>query len=145
MIGKSLFFADIDVTVRNWHKEVEHLVRAAPDWYEISRRDAYELQVNIRTNSRVISIKERAARLLLSVDFEHGPFGALFILAVGKRLEATVFDDMEQPVSVDRYDPSASWLNGVEHQISAAAAEALGLKHPGPKYREGKLPPRLCV
>jgi len=138
-----MLYAEAPLPTRQWRQDVVDLLEAAPEYFELAAVEDVELWVRIKSNDVILKIKERANQTaLLSADQQHGPFAALFILALANRLGADVYAYNEL-VPFRPYNPSAAWLAGGDGDQVAAAAEALGVKPPGLKFKAGKQPPRL--
>lgn len=144
MVEKLLLAAEASLPTKQWRQDVLDLIEAAPDWFELAAKEVGELWVRIKPNGRILKIKARAnLKALLSADEQHGPLGALFVLALANKLGAEVFDAENKLVPFRPYNPSAAWLAGSDENQVAAVSEALGVKPPGPKFKTGKQPLRL--
>lgn len=143
---KTTVVGDFAVKSSDWQDEVKNLVMSSAEWFEIVSSSNKELRVAIRSNGSELKLKERSnAKMNLSADESHGPLGALFIVALGKKLAVDLYDEDLQLLKPTPFNATAKWLCGASYQTIASVAEALGLKPLGPRYRDGKRPPRLTL
>ena len=144
MVSKPMLFADVALPSSAWRTEVTELIQSATEWFETIADNETGISVKILSNNEVFAIKERASlTALISADENHGPFGALLVLALAKKFGAVAYDAYSEVVPLKPFNPSATWLSGADGKAVAAVAEALGLKAPGLKFKPGKQPPRL--
>ena len=139
-----MLYAEASLPSKQWRQDVLDLIEAASDQFEVAAQQPIAIWVRIKSNGWILKFKERDnLTALLSADEQQGPLGALFVIALANKLGAAVYDAEQKLVPFRPYNPSAVWLAGGDGEAVAAVAEALGVKPPGLKFKDGKQPLRL--